>query len=132
MKVSFCSVMVDDQSKALAFYTEKLGFQLKHDIPMGEFRWLTVVSPAAPEGAELLLEPTAFPPAKDFKRALYEAGVPATAFEVEDLRAEYERLRALGVVFKGEPSSPSGTMPGFAKLDDGCGNWIHLFQPARS
>jgi len=104
MEVRLASVMVDDQSKALAFYTEKLGFVKSKDIPMGSpYRWLTIISPEGAEGVELLLEPLGFPPAAPFQRALFDAGIPATAFFSKDVAAEYERLKKLGVRFRGEP-----------------------------
>lgn len=119
--------MVTDQDKAHKFYTETLGFVTKHDIPMGEYKWLTVVSPEAPDGTELLLEPMGFEPARIFQQELYKAGIPATAFSVADIRAEYERLSALGVVFQSEPAEMGGTA--VAAFDDTCGNFIQLYQP---
>jgi len=118
--------MVDDQARALAFYTEVLGFVKKADIPAGEFRWLTVVSPDAPEGIELTLEPNVFPPARTFQRELFAAGIPYTEFAVDDLRAEYERLSALGVRFTLPPTQADGQQ--IAILDDTCGNLIQLAQ----
>ena len=103
MKITLTSVLVDDQAKALAFYTDVLGFQKKTDIPLGEHRWLTVVSPEAPDGVELLLEPDEHPAAKPFKAALVEDGIPVTSFGVDDVHAEYERLRGLGVRFTQPP-----------------------------
>jgi catechol 2,3-dioxygenase-like lactoylglutathione lyase family enzyme len=115
---------VDDQEKALRFYTETLGFQKKNDIPLGEHRWLTVVSPDEPDGTELLLEPDGHPAAKPFKRALVDDGIPYTSFAVTDVNAEYERLRTLGVQFTQEPlEMPSVTT---AVLDDTCGNLIQI------
>ena len=105
MKIVLTSVMVDDQEKALQFYTEKLGFQKKEDISMGQYRWLTVTSPEGVAGVELVLEPMGFPPAQVFQKALYDAGVPATAFFTSDIQAEYSRLKGLGVVFRGEPKN---------------------------
>jgi catechol 2,3-dioxygenase-like lactoylglutathione lyase family enzyme len=127
MKIALTSVMVDDQAKALAFYTEILGFVPKADIPMGDDRWLTVVSPEGPEGVELLLEPLGFPPAREFQRALFEAGIPLTAFAVDDIEAEYERLTGRGVVFTGAPAK-MGDGPSAATFDDTCGNLIQIFQ----
>src|SRR5512137_240637 len=103
MKIKLTSVMVDDQDKALEFYTRILGFVKKTEIPMGEHKWLTVVSPEAPDEAELLLEPMGFAPAKTYQQALFEAGIPLTAFQVNDVRQEYERLQQLGVVFSMKP-----------------------------
>lgn len=127
MQIKFLSVNVDDQDKALDFYTKVLGFKKMADIPMGEYRWLTVVSPDGIEGVELVLEPMAFPPAKAYQKALFEAGIPALAFTTTDIEAEYERLSKLGVKFHGEPTS-QGPITG-ATFEDGCGNLIHLVQP---
>ena len=126
MKITLTSVLVDDQAKALAFYTDVLGFQRRHDIPLGEHRWLTVVSPEAPEGVELVLEPDAHPAAKPFKTALVEDGIPYTSFAVEDVHGEYERLRSLGVVFTQEPTQLGPVTT--AVLDDTCGNLIQIAQ----
>lgn len=130
MRIQLASVMVDDQDKALTFYTDILGFAKKTEIPMGTFTWLTVVSPEGPEGIELVLEPLAFPPARIYQQALFEAGIPATAFASSDIRTEYERLKELGVAFRGEPTSagPITTVV----FEDTCGNLINLFQPATS
>ena len=103
MQIKFTSILVDDQSKALAFYTEVLGFRKHSDIPMGEYRWLTVVSPDGVEGAEVVLEPLGFPPAKAWQKSLFDAGIPATAFISKDIDAEFKRLAARGVKFRGEP-----------------------------
>ena len=103
MQITLTSLMVEDQARALAFYTKVLGFEKKHDIPMGEYRWLTVSSPEGVVGVELVLEPMAFLPARTYQQALFEAGIPATAFVTHDIRAEYARLKALGVNFRGEP-----------------------------
>jgi catechol 2,3-dioxygenase-like lactoylglutathione lyase family enzyme len=126
MKIVITSVMVDDQEKALAFYTDVLGFVKSKDIPAGEARFLTVVSPDGPADIELLLEPNSNPavPAKEFQRALYEAGIPATSFGVDDVQKEYERLSALGVTFTGEPVTQSGVS--MAVFDDTCGNLIMI------
>src|SRR5882724_8810514 len=104
MRIKLASVFVTDQSKALKFYTEILGFIKKVDIPIGEARWLTVVSPERPDDTELLLEPMGFAPAKVFQKALFEAGIPLTAFAVEDIHKEHERMAGLGVVFKTKPT----------------------------
>ena len=126
MKIKLNSIMVDDQGKALRFYTEVLGFDKKEDIPVGEARWLTVVSPQAPDEAELVLEPNSNPAAKTYQRALFEQGIPLTAFAVEDIRSEYERLKESGVVFRSEPTSMGPVT--LAVFDDTCGNLIQLYQ----
>lgn len=127
MQIKFSSLLVDDQDKALVFYTGVLGFTVVSDIPMGPYRWLTVTSPEGTAGMELVLEPMAFPPARTWQRALFEAGVPATAFITQDIAAEVARLRARGVVFRGEPRSMG---PITAVLfEDTCGNLINLVQP---
>jgi catechol 2,3-dioxygenase-like lactoylglutathione lyase family enzyme len=127
MKIYLTSVPVDDQAKALAFYTEKLGFVKKTDVPTGEFRWLTVVGPDDPDGPELLLEPDAHPAAKPFKDALLSDGIPYTSFAVDDAKAEYDRLRALGVRFTQEPLQMGPVTT--AVLDDTCGNLIQIASP---
>lgn len=124
MRIKVTSVYVDDQDKALRFYTEVLGFVKKTEIPLGEARWLTVVSPAEPDGTELLLEPDGHPAVGPFKRALVEDGIPLTSFAVEDVRAESERLRAEGVRFTQEPVD-MGSMT-MAVFDDTCGNLIQI------
>ena len=124
MKIVVTSVPVDDQDKALSFYTDTLGFELRQDIPMGEFRWLTVGSPEQPEGPELLLEPDAHPAAKAYKAALVEDGIPFTSFGVDDCWAERERLAAAGVRFTQDPVERGGTT--MAVLDDTCGNLIQI------
>jgi catechol 2,3-dioxygenase-like lactoylglutathione lyase family enzyme len=124
MRINLTSVLVDDQDKALSFYTEKLGFVKKIDVPVGEHRWLTVVSPDDPDGTELLLEPDGHPAAKPFKQALVDDGIPFTSFAVEDVKAEYDRLRALDVRFTQEPLElPTVTT---AVFDDTCGNLIQI------
>jgi catechol 2,3-dioxygenase-like lactoylglutathione lyase family enzyme len=128
MQIKIASVMVDDQDKALDFYTAKLGFQKMADIPMGaSYRWLTVVSPEGIAGVELALEPMAFAPARVFQKALYEAGIPATAFVTADVEAEAQRLRERGVVLRGEPVEMGPIKA--VMFEDGCGNLIHLVQP---
>lgn len=128
MEIRLTSITVDDQDKALQFYTEKLGFVKKHDIPMGPFRWLTVTAPEGAEGVELVLEPLGFPPAVTYQQALFAAGIPATAFITHNIQAEYQRLKAAGVVFRGEPASMG---PITAVLfEDTCGNLINLVEPA--
>jgi catechol 2,3-dioxygenase-like lactoylglutathione lyase family enzyme len=124
MRISLASVLVDDQDRALAFYTEVLGFVKKEEVPLGEHRWLTVVSPEEPDGVELLLEPDGHPAAGPFKRALVEDGIPVTSFSVADARAEFERLRGLGVRFTQEPVDLGPVTT--AVLDDTCGNLIQL------
>ncbi len=126
MKINLSSVYVDDQGKALKFYTEVLGFVKKADIPVGEFRWLTVVSSEEPEGTELLLEPSDNPATKTFKKALYEQGIPLTSFAVEDIQEEYERMKKLGVNFTMEPTEMGHVT--IAVFDDTCGNLIQIAQ----
>jgi catechol 2,3-dioxygenase-like lactoylglutathione lyase family enzyme len=126
MIVNLASVLVDDQAKALKFYTEVLGFVKKHDIPMGEFSWLTVVSPERPDGVELVLEPSSHPAVGPFKAALVEDGIPYTSFAVDDVQKEYERMRALGVVFTQEPTEMGPVT--VATFDDTCGNLIQIAQ----
>ena len=128
MKINLASVLVDDQAKALRFYTEVLGFQKKNDIPLGEHRWLTVVSPSDPDGPELVLEPDAHPAAGPFKEALVGDGIPFTSFAVDDVHSEYERLRAEGVRFTQAPVAMGPVTT--AVLDDTCGNLIQIAAPA--
>jgi catechol 2,3-dioxygenase-like lactoylglutathione lyase family enzyme len=124
MKINLASVLVDDQEKALRFYTEVLGFVKKHDVPLGEARWITVVSDEAPDGTELVLEPDGHPAAKPFKAALVEDGIPFTSFAVDDVHAEFERLSRLGVEFT-QPPADMGPVT-TAVLDDTCGNLIQI------
>lgn len=124
--IGMCSVFVDDQEKAERVYTELLGFTKKEDVPVGEFRWLTVVSPAAPDGVELLLEPNVHPAAQAYQKAIYEDGIPATMFFVDDLRTECERLREGGIEFTTPPTETEQMT--FAVLDDTCGNLIQLVE----
>jgi catechol 2,3-dioxygenase-like lactoylglutathione lyase family enzyme len=126
VKINLTSVFVDDQQKALAFYTEKLGFVKKTEVPLGEHSWLTVVSPDAPDGVELVLEPSEHPAVRPFKTALVEDGIPFNSFAVEDVHAEHERLSALGVVFT-QPPTQMGPVT-TAVLDDTCGNLIQIAQ----
>ena len=128
MRVNLTSVLVDEQDKALRFYTEVLGFTRKHDVPMGEFRWLTVVSPEDPDGTEIVLEPDEHPAAKPFKEALVADGIPFTSFAVDDVGAEYERLRGLGVHFTQEPTDMGPVTT--AVFDDTCGNLIQIAHQA--
>lgn len=124
MRINLTSVLVDDQDKALKFYTEVLGFVKKADVPLGEARWLTVVSPDEPDGTELLLEPDGHPAAGPFKHALVSDGIPFTSFAVDDVNAEFERLRALGVDFTQGPAEMGAVTT--AVLDDTCGNLIQI------
>ena len=124
MKIAMTSVLVDDQEKALRFYTDVLGFLPKNDIPMGEHRWITVVSPQAPDGVELVLEPDGHPAARPFKAALVADGIPFTSFAVEDVHAEHARLVAAGVTFTQAPLTMGPVTT--AVLDDTCGNLIQL------
>lgn len=126
MRIKLMSVIVSDQTKALNFYTEILGFVKKREIPMGEHKWLTVVSKEEQSGIELSLEPVAFPPARTYQQALFDAGIPLTAFQVDDLEQEYQRLLGLGVGFSMKP-----TVMGTAKmavLNDTCGNNIQIYE----
>jgi catechol 2,3-dioxygenase-like lactoylglutathione lyase family enzyme len=123
-RINIASVFVDDQDKALRFYTEVLGFTKKTDIPLGEARWLTVVSPDDPDGTELLLEPDGHPAAKPFKQALQDDGIPFTSFAVDDVQSEYDRLRGLGVEFTQKPLDMGSVTT--AVFDDTCGNLIQL------
>jgi catechol 2,3-dioxygenase-like lactoylglutathione lyase family enzyme len=124
MRIHLTSVFVDDQEKALRFYTDVLGFVKKTEVPLGEDRWLTVVSPEDPDGIELLLEPSGHPAVKPYRDALAKDGIPATAFAVDDVHAEYDRLRGLGVRFTQEPLAMGPVTT--AVLDDTCGNLIQL------
>jgi len=127
MRIKLTSVMVDDQKKALTFYTEVLGFRKKHDIPIGEYKWLTVISPEGPDDLELSLEPNANPAAKAFQEAMFEQRIPLAAFEVSDIAADYDRLRARGVAFTREPTKMGPVT--MAVFSDTCGNLIQLYQP---
>jgi catechol 2,3-dioxygenase-like lactoylglutathione lyase family enzyme len=124
MRIYLTSVLVDDQEKALRFYTDVLGFENKTDIPVGEARWLTVVSPDDPKGPELLLEPDTHPAVGPFKAALVADGIPATSFAVDDVHAEFQRLRRLGVQFTQEPADMGAVTT--AVFDDTCGNLIQI------
>lgn len=128
MIITTASVFVDDQAKALAFYTDVLGFRLKTDVPVGAHRWLTVVSPDAPDGVELLLEPGEHPAVGPFKAALVADGIPFTSFGVADVHAEHARLEALGVRFV-QPPTEAGPVT-VAVLDDTCGNLIQIASAA--
>jgi catechol 2,3-dioxygenase-like lactoylglutathione lyase family enzyme len=124
MKINLASVFVDDQDKALSFYTETLGFVKKTEMPAGDFKWLTVVSPEDPDGVELLLEPSDHPAVKPFKEAIVADGIPYTSFAVSDVEAEYERLSARGVKFVQKPTSMGPVTT--AVFDDTCGNLIQI------
>lgn len=124
MKINLTSVLVDDQDKALAFYTDILGFVKRTEIPLGQHSWLTVVSPEQPDGVELVLEPDQHPAAKTFKAALQEDGIPYTSFAVDDIAAEHARLTALGVRFTQPPTQMGPVIT--AVLDDTCGNLIQI------
>jgi predicted enzyme related to lactoylglutathione lyase len=128
MKIQLTSIMVEDQEKALAFYTDVFGFVKKHEFPVGEYRWITVVSPDGHADVELALEPNANPAAKAFQRAMFEQGIPLAAFEVSDIAAEYQRLRGRGVAFTCEPTAMGPVI--MAVCSDTCGNLIQLYQPA--
>lgn len=126
MKIKLISVFVDDQDKALKFYTDILGFVKKQDFPVGQFKWLTVVSPEEPNGPELLLEPSDNPATRTFKQTIFEQGIPSAAFAVDDIQQEYERLKNLGVEFTMEPTNMG--MSTMVVLNDTCGNLIQLYE----
>ncbi|MCL7380614.1 VOC family protein [Streptomyces sp. 35G-GA-8] len=126
MRIHLSSVFVDDQDKALRFYTDVLGFVKKTEVPLGTDRWLTVVSPEDPDGTQLLLEPDGHPAVKPYKTALVEDGIPATSFAVDDVQAEFRRLTGLGVRFTQDPVQMGPVIT--AVLDDTCGNLIQIAQ----
>ncbi|MEK3906687.1 VOC family protein [Oceanobacillus sp. FSL W7-1309] len=126
MKIIVTSIFVEDQDKALQFYSETLGFVKKHDVPAGEFRWITLVSPEDQEGTEIVLEPNNNPIAKDYQKRLFEEGIPVTMFGVEDIHKEYERLLQLGVKFTMKPTKMGDIT--IAVFDDTCGNLIQIIQ----
>lgn len=126
MRIVVTSIFVDDQEKALNFYTEKLGFVKKEDIPAGEYRWLTVVSPEDQDGTELLLEPNQNPAANEYQKAIHDQGIPATSFAVDDVTKELERLKSLGVTFTTEPTRMGPVT--IAVFDDTYGNLIQIIQ----
>lgn len=126
MKIVVTSLFVDNQEKALEFYSEKLGFVKKHDVPAGEFRWITLVSPEDEGGTELLLEPNNHPAAKEYQQKIYADGIPATMFGVDDIQKEYERLVELGVQFSMKPTNMGEIT--IAVFDDTCGNLIQIIQ----
>lgn len=127
MRIRLTSLMVDDQDKALKFYTDVLGFQKKQEFPVGEYKWLTVVSPEAPDEAQLTLEPNANPAGKAFQQAMFEQKIPVAAFEVDDIAREYQRLKKAGVVFTTAPTAMGPVT--IAIFSDTCGNLIQLYQP---
>jgi predicted enzyme related to lactoylglutathione lyase len=126
MRIRLNSVPVGDQSHALAFYTDVLGFRMKRDIPIGEYRWLTVVADNDPDGPELLLEPNAHPAAKQYQAALFGDGIPVTSFEVDDVAAEHKRLTEKGVTFTAGPTDMGDSI--IAVFDDTCGNLIQIYE----
>lgn len=126
MKIQIMSIHVDDQEKALRFYTEVLGFEKKTDISVGDYRWLTVVSPEAPDGPELLLEPNVNPAAKAYQQALFEQDIPAAMFFTDDIQAEYDRIKGRGAEFTMPPTDVTSSI--IAKVNDTCGNLIQLAQ----
>lgn len=127
MKIRLQSVFVDDQEKARRFYTDVLGFRVSKDVPVGEFRWITLVSPDGPDSLELVLEPNANPAARTFQDAMFEQGIPLAAFEVDDIEGEVERLKSHGVVFTKEPTAAGPVT--IAIFADTCGNLVQLYQP---
>lgn len=127
MQIKFASILVDDQAKAVKFYTDVLGFVKHADLPVGEHRWLTVIAPQGVVGAELVLEPMGFSPAKDYQKALYEAGIPAAAFTTTNILGDFERLGKRGVKFRGEPQVMGPVAA--VRFEDTCGNLINLVQP---
>ncbi len=127
MRIKLTSIMVDDQDKALKFYTEVLGFRKKHDIPVGEYRWITVVSPEGRDDLELALEPNANPAARTFQQAMFAQSIPLAAFEVAGIENEYTRLKEHGVVFTKEPVKMGPVT--IAVFSDTCGNLIQMHQP---
>lgn len=129
MRIKLTSIMVNDQDRALRFYTEVLGFQKKHDIPVGEYRWITVTSPDGRDDLELALEPNANPAGKAFQESMFTQGIPLAAFETGDIAADYARLSGQGVAFK-TPPTPAGPVT-IAVFADTCGNLIQVYQPMR-
>lgn len=127
MQIKFVSIHVKDQEAALEFYTTILGFKKMADIPMGDYRWLTVISPDGIEGVELVLEPMTFPPVRSYQASLFEAGIPAAAFITNQIDFEFHRLKALGVIFRGEPKV-TGPITSVV-FEDTCGNLINLVEP---
>src|SRR5499433_2431633 len=127
MRIKLTSIFVDSQDKALKFYTGVLGFKKSKEFPVGEFKWLTVTSPEGPDDHELVLEPNANPAAREFQEAIFKQGIPITAFEVDDINSEYERLKARGVLFTMEPAAAGPVL--ISIFSDTCGNLIQLYQP---
>jgi catechol 2,3-dioxygenase-like lactoylglutathione lyase family enzyme len=127
MRIKLTSIMVDDQDKALKIYTEVFGFVKKHEIPVGEYRWLTVVSPQGPDDLELSLEPNANPAGRTFQEAMFKQGIPIAAFEVDDIDAEWKRLKGVGVLFMQDPTRMGPVS--IAVCSDTCGNLVQLYQP---
>jgi catechol 2,3-dioxygenase-like lactoylglutathione lyase family enzyme len=130
MRIKLTSIMVDDQDKALKFYTDVLGFRKKLDFPVGEYKWLTVVSPDGPDDLELVLEPNANPAGKAFQDAMFTQGIPLAAFEATDIAADFARLKAQGVAFTREPTRMGPVT--IAVFSDTCGNLIQIYQPAQA
>ena len=126
MQIKMTSVFVDDQAKALKFYTEVLGFIKKVEVPVGEFLWLTVVSPETPDEVELVLEPNNHPAAQAYQAALKNDGIPCLSLAVKDIQAEYKRMQGLGVEFRGPPAEMGPTLATI--FDDTCGNWVQMYQ----
>jgi catechol 2,3-dioxygenase-like lactoylglutathione lyase family enzyme len=126
MRIKLTSIMVEDQTKALQFYTDVLGFQKKHDIPVGEYRWITVVSPEGPDDLELALEPNANPAGKKFQESMFSQGIPLAAFEVSNIASDFDRLKKKGVAFTREPTSAGPVT--IAVFADSCGNLIQIYQ----
>lgn len=126
MRITHTSVFVSDQDRAEKFYTESLGFVKKQDVPVGEYRWLTVVSPDDPDGTELLLEPNDNPVSQAYQKGIFEQSIPAASFGVSDIRAEHERLKSLGVAFAMEPTEVAGVT--IARFEDTCGNLIQIVE----
>ena len=126
MQIKLSSLMVDDQDKALKFYTEVLGFIKNQDVPVGEFKWLTVVSPQGPDDIEMLLEPNENPAAQVFQKAMYDQSIPMRVLAVDDIQGEYDRMKKLGVHFSQEPIAMGPVT--IAQFDDTCGNWIQMSQ----
>ena len=126
MHIVLTGVFVNDQDEALRFYTETLGFVKKHDVPVGEYKWLTVVSPDEPDGTELLLEPNENPVAQAYQKGIFDQGIPAASFGVTDIHAEYGRLKSMGVAFTMEPTELANVT--IAVFDDSCGNLIQIMQ----
>ncbi|HAX42900.1 MAG TPA: VOC family protein [Bryobacteraceae bacterium] len=127
MRLRLTSIMVNDQDKALKFYTDILGFHKKHEIPLGEFKWLTVISPEGPDELELSLEPNANPAGKTFQDAMFTQKIPVAALESSDIEADYQRLTEAGVVFQSKPQQMGPVK--IATFADTCGNWIQIYQP---